>query len=684
MIRGFIAGGFWGAILGVIALALTSQLADWRDLTPAVAEVDFSDEQVPAVPPDPSDGAQDAPIVTAGTGAQQPRTPTKPLSATETAPEIAAPALETVTAKAPSLLTLPDAAPIPAAPETAVGSVEVAAIATAPGLSGTGGKVGAAPGVDPAPQSTDTRTALVPARLSPEAQTGIATQPAPAAIPDVQAIRVTAARVAPSSLVSSAPPAPLAPGAAPAPPSASPVEPSAILATGDAELGTARGDEAPVLAAASDPTLSDKTAPVLGAVDTETSADLPATETASVAGLPEPPQVGTARQEPVAQEDTVDLAALQQDAVPSLPAAPEAPVVVTVDQAQGAVPNAPEAPDAPAIAAPVAPDEPVAALDRADLPQEPAEPEPALRDPAPVQVAQADLETAPDTSGAAPERATPRVTRIGTETSSENSLPGVRIRRLPSIGDDAEAATPPTVAEAEGDAEADPALDPDAPALIRNAIDFEAAEDAALLSIVLVHVSGTAIETLPVPMTFAVPAGAPDAADVARAYRDAGHEVALIPDLPAGARAQDVEVALQVNLADIPDAVALIDTSGNGFQSNQAAVAQIVAAAAGTGHAVITRAQGLDSAGRLAARDGVVAARISSLLDPARGDRAAVGRALDRAAFRARSDGKLILAAPAEPDLVAGVLAWALENRDGDVALAPLSGVLQPGAEDAE
>ncbi|MEL6517098.1 MAG: hypothetical protein AAFQ39_05230, partial [Pseudomonadota bacterium] len=38
MLRGLLAGGVWGAVIAVVVLALTSQVADWRDLTPAITE----------------------------------------------------------------------------------------------------------------------------------------------------------------------------------------------------------------------------------------------------------------------------------------------------------------------------------------------------------------------------------------------------------------------------------------------------------------------------------------------------------------------------------------------------------------------------------------------------------------------------------------------------------------------
>ncbi len=689
MIRGFIAGGFWGAILGVIALAMTSQMADWRDLTPAVTETETAEEILPDVPPDPSDGAQDAPVVTAGTGAVQPESPDQPESATETAPEIAAPSLETSTASAPAPINLPETVSAPGAPAPDTGGIEVAAIEAMPSLQTAGDGAGDAPGADTLPKATDTQTALTPARLAPTPQTGISGLDAPLAETNTPDVPVAAAPAQPDRPVQSAAlaPAVASPEAAPSLPSA-PSDPPVAAVPGEGQApDVGEAGNAPAAPAADDAAGAVAEAPTAPAAPVEEpSAPVAPVETAGLSA-PEAPERVTAPS-PVETPQSIDVAELQPETAPAAPEAPSAPEADAPEAAEGL--QTPEAPAAPERVATDPPAVPEPDVTQADAPSVPAvaEAAPAETDPAPETVAVVAPDTAPAAAAPLPEptpvadeRRAPRVTRIGSEGGS--TMPGVRIRRLPSIGDDAAEEDAGTVAVGAAAAEvADAAAaDPDAPALVRNAEEFEAGGGDALLSIVLTHEPGAAIEPLPVPMTFAVSAALPDAGDVARAYREAGHEVALIPDLPAGALAQDVEVALQVNLADVPVAVALIDATGDGFQGNRAAVAQIVATAAGSGHAVVTRAQGLDGAGRLAAREGVTAARIFGALDPDVTDRAAIGRALDRAAFRARADGQLILSGKATPEQVAGILAWALENRGGEVALAPLSAALRSGGE---
>jgi uncharacterized protein len=105
-----------------------------------------------------------------------------------------------------------------------------------------------------------------------------------------------------------------------------------------------------------------------------------------------------------------------------------------------------------------------------------------------------------------------------------------------------------------------------------------------------------------VPVSFAVDAGLVEAGTIADAYRAAGREILIVPTLPPGAAATDVEVALQVNLDVIPEAVALMDLPEGGFQAEREAVAQVVSAASATGHGLVTFPRGLNMAQQMAER----------------------------------------------------------------------------------
>ncbi len=266
------------------------------------------------------------------------------------------------------------------------------------------------------------------------------------------------------------------------------------------------------------------------------------------------------------------------------------------------------------------------------------------------------------------------------EPGLAGQTPGVSILRL---GGDDETVNDEAAedADADEDGELIGAMDQRAPALTRNAVEFENPESSPLISLILLH-DGDALPStetgldLPAPVSFAVSGASPMAAQIASAYRAAGREVILIPSLPPGAAATDVEVALQVNFDTVPEAVAVMDAPDTGFQSERTAVSQVVLALVDTGHGLVTYPRGLNTAQQLAARAGVAAGEVFRILD-GRGESAgAIGRMLDRAAFRARQEGAVILVGHTRPETVAAVRDWAFANAQNSVALAPISAVL--------
>ena len=701
MLRGLLAGGFWGAFIGGIALALTSQLADWRDLTPALTEAETEKPPLPSGA-DTSDGAQDAPVVVSGADIDRPEATGIPAQATDRTPTIAAPTLEVTPPSAPTPTNLPAVVEAPAAPAPDTGSVSVAEVGAAPALADIQGGT-TPPAADAAPAQTETATALTPARLAPDAQEDIGGQGTPAAAidqPDAPADlsderpddrTITLAAALSTATADASPDVPTAP-AAPAPET---VTETLAPATADTATPAPAGsdDTAPAVAAA--PAAGD--APEAG--DTPPAAlaapETPTPEVAEVAAPAAPevteaaPSVAEDAAPRVAEAPSAGAAPEVGDQAPAALTAPEAPASavaevatptapaaeapasdspVVVAAADPALPTAPETPESPATTdsdAPVArPADPAPTAEEAPQVAETAQPEtpaPATPEPAkpePLEIAQAD----PPASAIRP-----RINRIG---SGSSSMPGVRVNRLPRIGGDEQETAAPAPQTAD-------ATDPNAPAIVRNAIPFDPPADTALMSVVLLHEPGAAISATPVPMTFGVAAVFSDAATVASSYREAGHEIALIPDLPPMPSAQDVEVALGINLDAIPGAVALLDPDGGGFQANRNATAQAVAVAAETGHGIVSKGQGFSSATRAAAGQGVPAASVFREIDPTLSDRASISRALDQAALRARTEGRLVVIARANEAQIAGVLAWALENRGGSVALAPLSAVLQ-------
>lgn len=276
-----------------------------------------------------------------------------------------------------------------------------------------------------------------------------------------------------------------------------------------------------------------------------------------------------------------------------------------------------------------------------------------------------------------------------------NLATGVETDRLPRIGDapETEEAALPVVRRpqaTETDEEPldlpsdDDPLPENAAALLKWRMPFENPEDRPLLSIVLIHEGDEALAAedlagLPATVAFGVDAGQPGAAEIAAAYRARGREVVMIPSLPAGATPQDVEVALRVNFETVPEAVAVMDSSGESFQSDRAAVAQVVDVVTATGHGLITFPRGLNTAYQRAERAGVPTGLIFRDIDGKNQTNEQIRRALDRAAFRARQKEAVILVGRTRPATVAALIEWALGNRAASVALAPVSAALLDG-----
>lgn len=410
-------------------------------------------------------------------------------------------------------------------------------------------------------------------------------------------------------------------------------------------------------------------------------------------------------QAPVVETDIAALPAGVGDNLPSA-AADEAPEVVSESEAP-ASPVSPEislSPSMPGVVAPETPDvdadveitaqpQPVAPeTPEADVQAE--APAVEVEEPAPVETVEAEPEVAAEPEAPAQEEvaeAEESAPSLLTPVETlEDRASNVEVNRLPTIGGD-EGSLPVVrrlpgtpieedVAEEDAPEVADEPVAADGPAIEAYAMDFEMPEGAAVVSVVLLQdgdvvLSDQELAEVPASVAFAVDASAPNAAATAKAYRKAGREVVLIPSLPAGAAPQDVEVALGANLDSIPQVVALMDVSGSSFQSDRAAVAQVVAVAEGGGHGVITFPRGLNTAHQQAQRAGLPTGLIFRLLDGGNETDEQIRRTLDRAAFRARQNDAVILVGHARPGTIWAVTSWA-EEAGGDVTLAPISRAL--------
>jgi polysaccharide deacetylase 2 family uncharacterized protein YibQ len=179
------------------------------------------------------------------------------------------------------------------------------------------------------------------------------------------------------------------------------------------------------------------------------------------------------------------------------------------------------------------------------------------------------------------------------------------------------------------------------------------------------------------PVTFAVDAARPDAAEAMQRYRAAGQEVVAITPLPEGAEPTDAAVSLQAYLDALPETVAVLEAQPGSLQASRPVTAQVIAELARSGRGLIAFDSGLNPARQIAGREGLPVGQVFRDIDGAGQDRAAIRRFIDQAAFRAGQEGQVILIGRVRPETMAALVEWRLTTRAASVALAPVSAVLR-------
>jgi polysaccharide deacetylase 2 family uncharacterized protein YibQ len=279
-----------------------------------------------------------------------------------------------------------------------------------------------------------------------------------------------------------------------------------------------------------------------------------------------------------------------------------------------------------------------------------------------VPSAQTDDSTAPQIAA---------LPQAGAETGALSPTVGTRV--LPLIKRDAVPEPEDQPSEVASDAAGGPLIE-------INAVPFENPGNLPVMAIVLIDdgdgLGGEALAGFPYPLTFAVDPADPDAAAKMARHRAAGFEVVALVNLPNTATAQDAEVNLSVWLENLPEVVGLLEGTGTGFQGNRDLSDQVTAIVSSAGLGLIMQAKGLNTAYKLAARDGVPAGLVFRDFDGAGQTTAVMRRFLDQAAFRAGQQGGVIMLGRLRPDTISTLLLWGLQDRASRVALAPVSAVL--------
>lgn len=205
---------------------------------------------------------------------------------------------------------------------------------------------------------------------------------------------------------------------------------------------------------------------------------------------------------------------------------------------------------------------------------------------------------------------------------------------------------------------------------------------APLFSVVLIDdarmgLGAAAVAALPMPVTMAVSPTVPNATDRMRSYRAAGIEVVALSEFPAGTDDQQAHVVLESTFATLPEAIALMDVDHGGIGSVGGAASVAAQRLASDGRGVVLPRGGLGGLARATSKQGVPGQTIYRDLD---GDGQAlpvIRRLLDQAAFRARTEGQVVVMGRLRPDTLSALDLWGLSDRAGSVDAVPLSAQLR-------
>ena len=112
------------------------------------------------------------------------------------------------------------------------------------------------------------------------------------------------------------------------------------------------------------------------------------------------------------------------------------------------------------------------------------------------------------------------------------------------------------------------------------------------------------------------------------------------------------------------------------FQDDRPLATMVVPLIKEQGRGLVTFDAGLNAADQVARRDDVPAAVVFRTLDSEGEETPLIRRYLDRAAFKAAQEGRVVVLGTTRAETIAALMEWTVEGRASSVALAPVSAVL--------
>lgn len=222
----------------------------------------------------------------------------------------------------------------------------------------------------------------------------------------------------------------------------------------------------------------------------------------------------------------------------------------------------------------------------------------------------------------------------------------------------------------------------DLPPIAAFARPFENTDGKPLFAILLVDdgradLDRASLAALPFPVTFVVDPQAANATTAAAIYRAGLQEVVMVATgLPDGTETSDLERSFEANAITLPETVAVIDSGPQGRLEDRTTAAAVVPILQDQGRGLITYDVGLNAADQAARRAALPTVALFRVLDAEGESQSTIRRYLDRAAFKAAQEGKVVVIGSTRPETVAAILEWTVEGRAASVALAPVTAAL--------
>lgn len=436
--------------------------------------------------------------------------------------------------------------------------------------------------------------------------------------------------------------------------------------------------DATVVAPVTDPTapgFTDTVETTIDAVQPDVLDQAPPTPELPVAGMPAPevasvddaaPMAAASIDKPAAP--AAEMPQINADLPPAAPVEAQDTLLSPLSEPATPEPSAEMAMDLPAVDGAPAESDTLETGTSETAPEQPAVEPPLVADNAPA---------APEASQTAelpvilPAPETPEA--LAPAPAVTKTADGVTTGRLPSIGK----------ADPAPEAEAAAALDPTDPRPVAKfARAFTNDSGKPEFAIVLIDTGAADLDraqlaAIGFPVTFAIDPLDPSASAAMAIYREGGQEVVMLASgIPLGANVSDLEQTFQANEQVLSETVAVMDIGAGGFQDDRVLAAQVVPLIKGQGRGLLTFDRGLNAADQVARREAVPSAVIFRELDAAGEATPIIRRYLDRAAFKAAQEGRVVVLGTTRPETIAALVEWAVEGRAASVTLAPLTAVL--------